>query len=395
MTTAAHHPGTLVVSGGAVVLEGTLVSADVVVIDGTIHEIVVGGIPGGSMPAGAARFDGSDRIVSPGFIDLQCNGAVGTDITADIGAAAIERVARALPRFGVTAFLPTVVTSTVDVRRAAIDAIGPARAATNGVGASPLGLHLEGPLISPARLGAHDGAHAGAPSPAEIDTWIDSGEVAMVTLAPEASGAIALISTLAAAGVVVAAGHTAMTPSDFDAARRAGLGYVTHLFNAMAPFDHRAPGPIGAVLADSDVIAGLICDGLHVDPVAVRMAWNALGPRRLSLVSDASAALGAPHGHFPLGGVEVVHDDSGVRTLDGVLAGSALPLDRAVRNLVAFTGCSLVEAIGTVTATPATVLGSTDRGRLAAGARGDMTILDGSGELAATIIGGSVAWTAT
>ncbi len=133
-------------------------------------------------------------------------------------------------------------------------------------------------------------------------------------------------------------GHTAMTPDDLAAARRAGLSYATHLFNAMAPFNHRSPGPIGAVLADDAVVAGIICDGIHVDPIAVRMAWHALGPHRTSLVSDASPALGMPYGRMHLAGFEIVHDETGVRTVDGVLAGSALALDQAVRNLIAFTG---------------------------------------------------------
>ncbi len=148
-----------------------------------------------------------------------------------------------------------------------------------------------------------------------------------------------------AADVVVSAGHTAMSPADFTAARSAGLSYVTHLYNAMAPFGHRSPGPIGAVLADPSVTVGVICDGIHVDPTAVEMAWRSLGPHRLSLVSDASPALGAPFGRFNIGGFEIVHDETGVRTVDGVLAGSALELDRAVRNLMAYTGCSLADAL--------------------------------------------------
>jgi N-acetylglucosamine-6-phosphate deacetylase len=190
---------------------------------------------------------------------------------------------------------------------------------------------------------------------------------------------------------VVSGGHTAMTPHDLAAARAAGLSYTTHLFNAMAPFGHRMPGPIGAVLADDTLVAGLICDGIHVDPVAVRMAWHALGPGRLSLVSDASPALGMPHGSMELAGFEIVHDESGVRTVDGVLAGSALALDQAVRHLVAFSGCDLADALATVTTTPADLLGLTDRGRLEPGRRADLTILDHDGTLVATVVAGHLA----
>jgi N-acetylglucosamine-6-phosphate deacetylase len=182
-----------------------------------------------------------------------------------------------------------------------------------------------------------------------------------------------------------------MTPTDLDAARSVGLSYTTHLFNAMAPFSHRAPGPIGAVLADGTLVAGVIVDGIHVDPTAVHMAWNALGPARMSLVSDSSPALGLPFGRTHIAGFEIVYDETGVRTVDGVLAGSALELDQAVRNLIAFTGCSLADALATVTSTPADLLGLTERGRLDVGSRADLVILAPDGELVATVVAGTVA----
>jgi N-acetylglucosamine-6-phosphate deacetylase len=160
----------------------------------------------------------------------------------------------------------------------------------------------------------------------------------------------------------------------------------------MSTFGHRSPGPIGAALADESVTVGVICDGVHVDPIAVAMAWRALGPSRMSLVSDASPALGAPFGRFHIGGFEIAHDETGVRTLDGVLAGSALPLDQAVRNLMAFGRCSLADALATVTSTPADLLGLVDRGRLRTGARADLTIVDHTGNLRYTVVGGQTAW---
>jgi N-acetylglucosamine-6-phosphate deacetylase len=190
----------------------------------------------------------------------------------------------------------------------------------------------------------------------------------------------------------VSIGHTDCTAEEFAAGLDAGATYVTHLFNAMRPFSHRDPGPIGAALADDAVVAGLICDGIHVDLVAVRMAWRALGTGRLNLVTDAVAVLGSEPGESRLGAVEVTVDDRGVRTADGVLAGSDLSLDRAVRNLVAFTGCSVPAAVATVTATPARLLGLTDRGRLERGVRADVTVLDGGLAVVATIVGGEVAW---
>lgn len=374
-------------AGGQALIDGHLVRADIAVADGVIVDTA---IPA-AMADGARVVDCADLVVAPGFIDLQCNGANGVDITNQPDR--IGDVAAELPRFGVTAFLPTVVTSPAVTRTAAIDGI---RGRTPDVTtAAPLGLHFEGPMISRDHLGAHVGRYAADPADLldEVDTWASSGAVAMVTLAPELARAAEVVERLHAAGIVVSAGHTGMTPPDFVAARAAGVTYVTHLFNAMAPFGHRSPGPIGAVLADPTVTVGIICDGIHVDPVAVEMAWRALGPQRMSLVSDASPALGAPYGRFQLGGFEVIHDETGVRTLDGVLAGSALPLDRAVRNLMEFTGCSLADALATVTTTPADLLGLTDRGRIAMGARADFTIVDGAGNLHRTVIAGETAWT--
>ena len=163
---------------------------------------------------------------------------------------------------------------------------------------------------------------------------------------------------------------------------------MTHLFNAMVPFGHRDPGPIGVALADGRLTAGLIADGIHVHPIAVAAAWRALGPSRLSLVTDAVAALGRPPGRFPLGGRTVTLGDDGVRLDDGTLAGSALALDEAVRNLIAFTGCSPAESIATVTATPARVLGLPRKGTVAPGFDGDLTLLTADLRVATTFVGG-------
>jgi N-acetylglucosamine-6-phosphate deacetylase len=158
----------------------------------------------------------------------------------------------------------------------------------------------------------------------------------------------------------------------------------------MRPFGHRDPGPIGVTLADDRLVAGLIVDGIHVDPVAVAMAWRSLGPHRTLLVTDAVAARGSGDGR--LGAATVTRDETGVRLADGTLAGSDLRLDAAVRNLVAFTGCSVPDALSTVTSTPAGALGLADRGVLEVGRRADITVLDGDLGVVTTIIDGAVAW---
>lgn len=401
-------------TGGDVVVGDHLERLDVIAADGRItaleptadraataaHPIWVGEL--GDAPEdptqiagnvdGVAVVDCRGAVIAPGFIDLQCNGAGGVDITT-----APERIAdvgRQLTRFGVTAYLPTVVTAPPDTRHRAIEAMTElaARPRAPGDGAMALGLHFEGPAISPDHVGAHPRRLVTVPHDDELDVWVASGVVRLVTLAPEVPGGTAMAARLATGGVVVAAGHTAMTPAEWAAAKAAGARYVTHLYNAMRPFSHRAPGPIGAVLADDDAIVGLICDGVHVDPVAVKLAWRALGPTRTSLVSDAAPPLGGAHGTYELGGFAVHYDETGVRTDEGVLAGSALELDQAVRNLVAYTDCSLVDAVATVTSTPADLLGLEGRGRITVGGRADLTILDPEGGLIATVIAGSTEW---
>lgn len=387
---------TRVFSFGSAVVDGVLVRGDVAIAGGRIAAIgtdVETFLETLDPNDDVERVDCTGRVIAPGFIDLQCNGAVGLDITTQPDA--IGRIAEALPRFGVTSWLPTVVTCPAVDRRTAIEAMLALRSESGGAGAEgrnlraePIGLHFEGPMISPNHVGAHVPRHVATPSVDELDAWVSSGVVSFVTLAPELPGAIDVIRHLSDGGIVISAGHTRMTPEDLIAARSAGLSYATHLFNAMAPFRHRAPGPIGSILADPTLVAGIIADGLHVDPVAVRMAWNTLGPSRMSLVSDAVGALGMPFGPLHVGDFEIMYDETGVRIAGGVLAGSALALDQAVRNLIAWTGCSLVDALATVTTTPADLLGLTDRGRVAVGMRADLVILDEAANLHGTMIGG-------
>jgi N-acetylglucosamine-6-phosphate deacetylase len=227
----------------------------------------------------------------------------------------------------------------------------------------------------------------------------------MVTLAPELPGALALIRSLAGRGVVVAIGHTDASADAVRQAVAAGATYLTHLFNAMRPFHHRDPGPIGATLGGGGLIAGLIADGAHADPDAVRLAWACLGPERITLVTDAVAARSTVAGSGLLGPGAPGPDDlrsqpatsaapRAARTADGVLAGGLLTLDALVRNLVAMTSCSVPDAVRTVTATPAALLGLDDRGRLEPGARADLVVLDAGLEVQAVVVGGVTAFTA-
>jgi N-acetylglucosamine-6-phosphate deacetylase len=344
-----------------------------------------GGSPGVGAPPEALSAAG--LLVVPGFVDLQCNGAVGVDLATE--PERLWEVAAALPRWGVTAWLPTVVTGPPDVRHRALATVraGPPTGTTPG--ATPLGLHLEGPFLAPGRRGAHPTEHLRPPDPAVPGAEDWAGAVALVTLAPELPGALDLVAGLVERGIAVSVGHTEATADQVRAALDAGAGYVTHLFNAMAPLHHREPGPAGVALTDDRVRAGIIADGIHVDPAMVALAARALGPR-LSLVTDAVAALGVPPGPVRIGDRWATARDDAVRLPDGTLAGSTLALDRAVRNLVAWTGAPLADAVAAVTTTPAAVLGVPDRGIVAPGAVGDLVLLDPGGEVVATVVAGRV-----
>jgi N-acetylglucosamine-6-phosphate deacetylase len=328
--------------------------------------------------------------LSPGLIDIQVNGAAGHDTTDD--PSSIWAVGEAVAATGVTAFLPTIVTAPqgrID------DALRIVAAGTpHGYrGATVLGLHLEGPFLSPKRHGAHDPQFLRVPDPTSAAGWSRDAAVGIVTIAPEIPGALELIRELSARGVVVSIGHSDATLEQARAGIEAGARYSTHLFNAMPPLNHRAPGIAGAVLADERVTVGMIPDRIHVDPVVLDLAYRIAGPDRFSIVTDAMGALGMPYGTFQLGGREVTVDETGCRLPDGLLAGSNLRLDEGVQNLAAATGRGVETAVAAATTVPARLLGLADRGRITAGARADLTIVTPDFGTAGTVVEGRLVWT--
>jgi N-acetylglucosamine-6-phosphate deacetylase len=324
-------------------------------------------------PADAHPFDAKGQNLVPGFIDLQINGAFGMDFTSS--PETIWQVGERLTGFGVTSFLPTIISSPPEITRKAQACLqkGP----PNGYhGARVIGLHLEGPYLNPEKYGAHNPDYLCQPQPEVYEHWSPASFVRLVTLAPELPGAITAIQTLVKHGVVVCAGHSQASLDQSQDGFEAGIRYGTHLFNAMPPFDHRRPGLVGALLADHRLTAGMIVDGIHLHPVTVKLAWQTLGPQRTSLVTDAMAALGMPSGEYSLGGRTVYVDGSSAKLTDGLLAGSLLSLDQALNNLVKFTGCSLEEALPTITRVPAHLLGlDSSLGNLIVGAKADLVLL--------------------
>ena len=263
---------------------------------------------------------------------------------------------------GVTAYLPTLVTAPEEQLVAALAAI-PAQSP----GARVLGAHLEGPFISPARLGVHPADARRDPDPELLERLLAAGPVRLVTIAPELPGALALIRTLVQRGIAVSLGHSDATADEADAAFDAGACSVTHLFNAMRPFHHRDPGIVGAALARDDVVVQTIVDGVHLAPEAVRLVLRA-ARGRVALVTDHTTVPGG-------------------RTQSGVLAGSTISMIEAIRNLHSL-GASLEEAIGAATEVPARVLGLRETGRLGVGLPADVVVLSDRLEVERVLVDG-------
>jgi N-acetylglucosamine-6-phosphate deacetylase len=350
----------------AALLDGRLVPGDVAIDDGRITKLGI---------EGAGR-----GIAAPGFVDLQVNGFAGVDFLgadADGFAAAGE----ALLETGVTAYLPTLITSEEPDLVAAIGAVP-----TTARGPRVLGVHLEGPFLSAARLGTHRQAARRDPDPALMERLLAAGAVRLVTLAPELPGALDLIDLLHARGITVSLGHTDATAAEAHAAFDRGVRTVTHVFNAMRPLQHRDPGVVGAALARPDVIVQAIVDGVHLDPDIVRLLWRAAAGR-LALVTDAIAGAGLGDGKYALGEIEIVVADDVVRSEDGMLAGSALTMIEAVRNLVS-VDVPVEAALAAASSMPARILGAPDLGRLTVDGPADIVVLDDALDVVRTVVGG-------
>jgi len=342
-------------------------------------------------------------IIAPGFIDLQVNGGFGVEVADD--PAAIRHLSVCLPRSGVTAFLPTVVTAPADfyprayaafeqARGDARDARDAGNAGNAGnaptTGAHALGLHLEGPFLSPARKGAHRQDLIEAADPRILEDLPPGEVVRLVTLAPDRAGAIERIRLLRRQGIVVSLGHADASYELFERGVDAGATMATHLYNAMSPFGHRAPGAIGAALVDDRVVVGLIVDGVHSHAASVALAVRAKGAERIALITDMISAAGMGPGKYQLGGQAVTVDGQAARLADGTLAGSIVTMDQAVRNAVAWGRATPGQALRMASTTPAEALGLAHTGRLCVGCDADLVLLDDALHVTATIIAGQV-----
>jgi N-acetylglucosamine-6-phosphate deacetylase len=353
----------------AALVDGRLLRGDVELVEGAVARY------------GLASANGQG-IAAPGFVDLQVNGFGGVDFL-EADADAYGRAGEALLETGVTAYLPTLITAPEEELLAALQAV-PLR----GDGPRILGIHLEGPFLAPSRLGTHPPAARRDPDVQLLEHLLDGGPIRLMTLAPELPGSGRVIDLLHERGVVVSCGHTNASAAAAHAAFDRGVRTVTHLFNAMRPFLHRDPGIAGAALARDDVVVQIILDRVHLADETALVVWRAAAGR-VALVTDAVAGAGMIDGSYSLGGFAVDVRDGVVSGPEGVLAGSALTMIEAVRNLHSL-GVPLPEALAAASAVPARVLGLPTIGRIEAGAPADVVVLDDNLEIERVFVGGEV-----
>lgn len=325
---------------------------------------------------------GKSGLAVPGFIDVQINGFDGIDFTW-AETEDYRHVARKLAATGVTAFQPTLISLPESEYLAALGRLDPEQIEEARV----LGMHLEGPFLSPARCGAHDPGNMIDPRIDLTEQLLSAGPVSHMTIAPELTGSMELIDLLVARGITVALGHTDCDAQTATAAFDRGARCVTHIFGAQRPWGHRDPGVSGVALTRSDTYVTAIVDGVHLAPEAVQLAANSVGDRFV-LITDAIAAAGQPDGRYRLGDRTVILDHGECRLENGTLAGSSLTMDQAIRNMMNL-GFSPQRAIHAATAAPANLIGRDDLGTIRPGKAADICVLDDDFAVIRTLVFGS------
>jgi len=404
----------IVLSGADLVLPDRVLGGGTLVLDGDrIVDVRPGADAAGDASSQHLHFPFAEHYIVPGFIDVHVHGVEGLDTLDDSGAASsIAGMAERLPRYGVTAFCPTTIACDPVALRRMLSNVRAARTQRPPAGARVLPAHLESNFINPDYKGAQPldclrgvrpgsnpcltpvapGAWTGAEILAEIAAA--RPDVGIITIAPELDGAIDLIRELVAHEHHVSLGHSGATYEQAMEGVRAGARQATHLFNRMTPIGHRAPGLAGAVLESGDVIAELICDGVHVHPGMMRVALAAKRAEGIMAITDATAGAGLPRGsRSTIGGRPITVRD-GAYLDDGTLAGSVLTMDRAFARLTSEVGISLSEAATVCATTPARALGLQGFGVIAPGAVADLVVLDRDLRVIQTWVAGTLAYEA-
>lgn len=378
----------IILTGGTILTPDQTLTGHSLIIDGEKIADIAERLP--DDPTENEIIDANGFFIVPGFIDVHVHGAVGFD-TMDATSEAIHAMGDYFARHGVTAFLPTTVTASKKDTESAVRAVANTSPCTTG--ARHIGIHLEGPYLSHEFRGAQPPQHLRSANADEYKTWFESGQVRLITVAPEVEGVLDLISAGSNIGVEFAVGHTSASYEQVEMAVERGLRQATHTFNGMPALNHRSPGALGAILSDDRIWAQIIVDGVHVHPAVVKLLIKAKGIDHTVTVTDAIRATGMPDGDYALGD-QMVHVKAGVaRTDAGGLAGSTLTMDQALRNVMKFANLSLTEALPMLTRVPAaSIRMENQKGSLARGFDADIVLLDQSCEVRMTIVGGEVVY---
>lgn len=354
-------------------------------------ERIQGIVPQQQLAAGTEVLDAGGRYISPGFIDLHIHGFAGAD-TMDGTGEALGKMRQGLPSTGVTAFLPTTMTCPwADIEGAL--AVIRGEMEKHAGGAEVLGAYLEGPFINVAHKGAQKAENIRKADFSLLKPWLDT--IKYVVLAPEElQGDYGFVAACRRAGIIVSMGHTDATYEQAMEAYKQGVRHATHLFNAMPPLHHRRPGAVGAAL-DTDCVAELIADGIHLAPAALRLVWHAKGGENIVLITDSMRACGMGDGPSELGGQQVFVQGQLATLADGTIAGSVATMDHVVRTFAGAAGISLARAAELAARVPAEEMGCADeRGSLKAGSLADITIFDDEVRIYATLVRGRLAYQA-
>jgi len=379
----------VIIANGRVVTPWRVLEKGAVVIEG--GKIVE--VKEGFEPTEATIIDAAGRTIAPGFVDIHVHGGAGHD-TMDATPQAIQGMAEFFASHGVTGFLPTTVTAPKEAILAAIENAALCQREPTG-GAQVLGVHVEGPYISPSMPGAQPVQYIRPADPDEYREFFAWGNIRLITLAPEIPENRELIAYAVEHGATVAVGHSAASYDEVLAAVRLGLSHSIHTFNGMGGLHHREPGTVGAVLTCDEITAEVIADNIHIHPAVIKLLVRAKGVERTVLMTDAIRAAGMPDGTYELGGQRVTVKEGVARIATGSLAGSTLTMDRAVRNAMTAADLPLAEALRMASHNPARVIGMEgEKGSLEPGKDADIILLDDELRVVLTMVGGQVVYQA-
>ena len=376
-----------VLKNAKIVLENRILEGKALLLSDKIEGI----INENEIPEDVEIIDCEGGYVTPGFIDLHIHGYLGKDV-CDATAESIRTIAGGIVENGVTGFLPTTMTVDMSVIKGALDACREVKNCGEYYGSQILGVHAEGPFISASKKGAQDERFILKPDADFVKANADI--IKIITLAPEEDEGFAEIKRMAdETDVVVSMGHTSADYKTAMESAKNGVKHATHLFNAMTPMTHRAPGVVGAAL-NSDVSCELIVDTYHVDPALYEMVYKMKG-RKLCFITDCLPAGGLPEGEYTLGGAKIIYKDNLCKLEDGTIAGSVLKLNKGVWNVYNNSTIPLHECVNCATLNPATTIGVADKkGSIEIGKDADIVVLDDEFNVKKTIIGGVVRYEA-